>query len=123
MKLRLIGILLMALAVWECSTNRPLITRGGLTREDRRHYLVQNGYGMKPDIKQSFQEGLPMVGMSQEMINNLYGPADVVMEENTLWEYVDRKGQLITGFRFEDEIVVKIMGDPRGGLPVDNTEE
>ncbi len=100
-----------------CSTIRPLNSRG-LNPDERRHFIVQNGYGIPKDVKNTFLEGFSMVGMEQELIFQLYGAPDRTSKNDTRWEYVNNRGDLITGFVFEDKKVVKITGDPRGGVPL-----
>ncbi len=101
-----------------CSTNRALITRG-LNEEERRYYVVQNGYGITPEVKQSFLDGFITEGMEQELVFQLYGAPDRTIEDDTIWEYIDGKGKLVTGVKFEDKKVVEIIGDRRGGLPLE----
>ncbi|MBF0430821.1 MAG: hypothetical protein HQK83_06050 [Fibrobacteria bacterium] len=113
--------LLLLIALIACSTNRPLITRG-LNSEERRHFVVQNGYGISEENKRSFLDGFPLEGMSQDLIFQLYGAPDRTDDDDTLWEYVDRRGMLITGFRFENKKVTAILGDRRGGLPLEQPE-
>ena len=100
-----------------CSTSRLLNSRG-LNADERRHFIVQNGYGIPKDVKNSFLEGFAMVGMDQELIFQLYGAPDRTSKNDTQWEFVNNKGDLIIGFVFEDKKVVKITGDPRAGIPL-----
>jgi hypothetical protein len=115
--LNLISLLLL-IALFGCSTNRPLTSRG-ISSDERRHYIIQNGYGVTKEIKESFLAGFPMVDMHQDMIFELYGAPDRTLKLDTVWEYVDKSGNLITGFRFKDKKVVEITGDPRGGVPIE----
>jgi hypothetical protein len=115
---RCLGLLITAVLFFGCSANRPLSSRG-LNSEERRHYIIQNGYGIPNDIKNSFLEGFPFVGMDQELIFQLYGAPDRTKNDDTEWEYVNGRGDLITGFKFENKKTVEILGDPRGGLPVE----
>ena len=116
------GVIILTISViLSCSTNRPLNSRG-LNADERRHFIVQNGYGIPKDIKNSFLEGFAMEGMDQELIFQLYGAPDRTSKNDTKWEYVNNKGDLITGFVFEDKKVIKITGDPRGGVPLPGQE-
>lgn len=110
-------IFLIISLLLSCSSTGPLNSRG-LNPDERRYFIVQNGYGIPKDMKDSFLEGFAMVGMDQELIFQLYGAPDRTANNDSQWEYVNNKGDLITGFVFEEKKVVKITGDPRGGVPL-----
>jgi hypothetical protein len=110
-------IFLIISLLLSCSSTGPLSSRG-LNADERRHFIVQNGYGIPKDIKDTFLEGFAMVGMDQELIFQLYGAPDRTSNNDGQWEYVNNRGDLITGFVFEEKRVVKITGDPRGGVPL-----
>lgn len=105
------------LFVMGCASNytRPLVTRG-LPEEERKDYVIQNGFGMPENIKQAFLEGYPEVGMARELIYQMYGSPDRASEGDTHWEYVNNKGTVVTGFVFKNDKVEKIDGDPKGGM-------
>jgi hypothetical protein len=93
---------------------RPLVFRG-LPAEERKDYIIQNGFGIPENIKQAFLDGFVEVGMTREMVFQLYGAPDRTTGGDTNWEYVNSKGGLITGLTFKGEKVEKVYGDPRGG--------
>lgn len=93
---------------------RPLVSRG-LPAEERKDYVIQNGYGIPENIKQSFLDGYPEVGMARELVFQLYGAPDRTSGGDTNWEYVNNKGNLITGITFKNDKIEKIYGDPKGG--------
>ena len=93
---------------------RPLVSRG-LPVEERKDYIIQNGYGIPETIKQAFLEGFVEVGMAKELVFQLYGTPDRTTGGDTNWEYVNNKGNLITGITFKADKVEKIYGDPKGG--------
>jgi hypothetical protein len=95
---------------------RPLVSRG-LPAEERKDYIIQNGFGIPENIKQAFLDGFVEVGMTREMVFQLYGAPDRTTGGDTNWEYVNSKGGLITGITFKGEKVEKVYGDPRGGNP------
>jgi hypothetical protein len=99
-----------------CASNytRPLVSRG-LPAEERKDYIIQNGFGIPENIKQAFLDGFVEVGMTREMVFQLYGAPDRTTGGDTNWEYVNSKGGLITGITFKGEKVEKVYGDPRGG--------
>lgn len=96
------------------SYNRPLVSRG-LPPEERKDYIIQNGYGIPENIKQSFLAGFVEVGMTRELVFQLYGAPDRTSGKDTNWEYVNNKGTLITGITFKTDKVEKVYGDPKGG--------
>lgn len=107
----------LALFLFGCATTaKPLVSRG-LPADERKHYIIQNGYGIPEPLKNSFLDGYPDLGMSRELIFQLYGAPDRSSESDATWEYVNRRGQVVTGFKFQNEKVTEIYGDRNGGLP------
>lgn len=111
-----LGISLIACA---SGYTRPLVSRG-LPAEERKDYIIQNGFGIPENIKQAFLDGYVEVGMAREMVFQLYGAPDRTTGGDTNWEYVNNKGNLITGITFKGDKVEKVYGDPRGGNPPAN---
>jgi hypothetical protein len=105
---------LAILAACASPYTRPLVSRG-LPAEERKDYIIQNGFGIPENIKQAFLEGYVEVGMAREMVFQLYGAPDRTTGGDTNWEYVNNKGNLITGITFKADKVEKVYGDPRGG--------
>ncbi len=112
----LIGMVLTLSFLIGCASNytRPLVSRG-LPTEERKDYIIQNGFGIPDNIKQAFLDGFPLEGMSREMVFQLFGNPDRTPGGDTSWEYVNNKGSLITGISFKNDKVEKIYGDPKGG--------
>ena len=108
---------LAALLAWGCSSSysRPLVSRG-LPADERKDYVIQNGFGIPEDIKQAFLDGFVEVGMGRELVFQLYGAPDRTTGGDTNWEYVNNKGNLITGITFKNDKVEKVYGDPKGGF-------
>lgn len=113
--LRLAGFAgLLVLLACASSYNRPLVSRG-LPAEERKDFIIQNGFGIPENIKQSFLDGYVEVGMARELVFQLYGAPDRTTGKDTNWEYVNNRGTLITGITFKDDKVEKVYGDPKGG--------
>ncbi len=93
---------------------RPLVSRG-LPSEERKDYIVQNGFGIPENIKNAFLEGYPIEGMGRELVYQLFGAPDRTSNHENLWEYVDGKGLVIVGLTFKNDKIEKIVGDPQGG--------
>jgi hypothetical protein len=116
--LRLLGLVVVTglVFIMGCASSytRPLVSRG-LPAEERKDYVIQNGYGIPENIKQAFLDGFPEVGMARELVFQLYGNPDRTTGGDTNWEYVNNKGNLITGITFKNDKIEKIYGDPKGG--------
>jgi hypothetical protein len=110
---------LALLAACSQAYTRPLVSRG-LPVEERKDYIIQNGFGIPENIKQSFLDGYVEVGMARELVFQLYGAPDRTTGGDTNWEYVNNKGNLITGITFKADKVEKVYGDPRGGSTVES---
>lgn len=107
---------LLAVLAWGCASgyNRPLVSRG-LPADERKDYVIQNGFGIPENIKQAFLDGFVEVGMARELVFQLYGAPDRTTGGDANWEYVNNKGNLITGVSFKNDKVEKVYGDPKGG--------
>jgi hypothetical protein len=114
--IRLTAYWAAALLVLACASsyNRPLVSRG-LPADERKDYIIQNGFGIPENIKQSFLDGFVEVGMARELVFQLYGAPDRTSGQDTNWEYVNNRGTLITGITFKGDKVEKVYGDPKGG--------
>lgn len=110
---------LALLAACASAYTRPLVSRG-LPAEERKDYIIQNGYGIPENVKQAFLDGYVEVGMARELVFQLYGAPDRTTGGDTNWEYVNNKGNLITGITFKTDKVEKVYGDPRGGSTVES---
>lgn len=111
------GLLFCLAGLLACAQpyNRPLVTRG-LSAEERKDYIIQNGFGIPEQVKQAFLDGYVEVAMPREMVFQLYGAPDRTSEADANWEYVNRRGNLVTGISFKNDKVEKVYGDPKGGL-------
>lgn len=119
---RIPGLFLAAALLVACASNynRPLVARG-LPPDERKDYIIQNGFGIPENIKQSFLDGFVEVGMGRELVFQLYGAPDRTSGKDTNWEYVNNRGNLITGITFKSDKVEKVYGDPKGGTEAQAT--
>jgi hypothetical protein len=115
--LAIAGLMVCLAGLLACAKpyNKPLVSRG-LSAEERKDYIIQNGFGLSEPVKQAFLEGLVEVAMPREMVFQLYGAPDRTSEADANWEYVNRRGNLVTGISFKNDKVEKVYGDPKGGL-------
>jgi len=101
-----------------CATYKPLTERG-LSPEDRREHIVQNGYGLTSEVKDAFLKGYLVKGMSRDLVFQLFGPADRQSQFGNFWEYFDSRKKVITAIKFNEDVAEEILGDPKGGASPD----
>ena len=85
--------------------------------------------GMTKIVNKLFEKGYIEEGMTNDMVNLLWGPPDRESDDGFVWEYYTREGKLITRLLwknpeqarlkgYENELVLdKIEGDRYGGSP------
>lgn len=129
--LLVLGIMLL----WGCSNRSSspiLIERGvGQNEYEREYFAIKESMGIDKRLKDVFKQGYIEEGMTNDMVNLLWGPPDHEVETDTssVWEYYTREGKLITRLiwkhpdqarlkGYENEwILNKIEGDRYGGSP------
>ncbi|MBO7414417.1 MAG: hypothetical protein J6U20_12285 [Fibrobacter sp.] len=129
--LLVLGIMLL----WGCSNRSSspiLIERGvGQNEYEREYFAIKESMGIDKRLKDVFKQGYIEEGMTNDMVNLLWGPPDHETETDTssVWEYYTREGDLITRLiwkhpdqarlkGYENEwILDKIEGDRYGGSP------
>ena len=109
-----------------------LIERGeGRKEYEREYFAIKESMGIDKRLKDVFKQGYIEEGMTNDMVNLLWGPPDHEKTDDTssVWEYYTREGELITRLfwkhpdearlkGYEEEwILVKIEGDRYGGSP------
>ena len=129
--LLVLGIMLL----WGCSNRSSspiLIERGvGQNEYEREYFAIKESMGIDKRLKDVFKLGYIEEGMTNDMVNLLWGPPDheKTTEKQSIWEYYTREGELITRLfwkhpdqarlkGYEEEwILEKIEGDRYGGSP------
>lgn len=129
--LLVLGIMLL----WGCSNRSSspiLIERGvGQNEYEREYFAIKESMGIDKRLKDVFKQGYIEEGMTNDMVNLLWGPPDHerTTEKQSVWEYYTREGELITRLfwkhpdqarlkGYEEEwILEKIEGDRYGGSP------
>ena len=109
-----------------------LIERGvGQNEYEREYFVTKESMGIEKRLKDVFKQGYIEEGMTNDMVNLLWGPPDHETETDTssVWEYYTEEGKLITRLfwkhpdqarlkGYEGEwILEKIEGDRYGGSP------
>jgi len=119
--------LMAGLALMGCSNRHvsPILVERGVEVYEREYLVTQEGFGIDNRLKKIFVQGYIEEGMSQEMVNMLWGPPDRELGEGITWEYVTREGNLITRVKFKrsdvprlgvyEMTVIAIEGDRYGG--------
>ena len=131
----LCALALCGLLFWGCAnkTSSPiLIERGvGQNEYEREYFVTKESMGIDKRLKDVFKQGYIEEGMTNDMVNLLWGPPDheKTDDSTSVWEYYTREGNLITRLfwkhpdearlkGYEEEwILVKIEGDRYGGSP------
>ena len=126
---------LSAMLFWSCASRYSspvLIERGeGRKEYERVYFAIKESMGIDKRLKDIFKQGYIEEGMTNDMVNLLWGPPDHEKTDDTssVWEYYTREGNLITRLfwkhpdearlkGYEEEwILVKIEGDRYGGSP------
>ncbi len=126
---------LSAMLFWSCASRYSspvLIERGeGRKEYEREYFAIKESMGIDKRLKDVFKQGYIEEGMTNDMVNLLWGPPDheKTDDSSSVWEYYTREGLLITRLfwkhpdearlkGYEEEwILVKIEGDRYGGSP------
>lgn len=131
----LCALALSGMLFWACANRYSspiLIERGEGRKEFEREYFVtKESMGIDKRLKDVFKQGYIEEGMTNDMVNLLWGPPDheKSTETSSVWEYYTVEGKLITRLfwkhpdqarlkGYEEEwILEKIEGDRYGGSP------
>ena len=103
----------------------------GRKEYEREYFAIKESMGIDKRLKDVFKQGYIEEGMTNDMVNLLWGPPDheKTDDSSSVWEYYTREGNLITRLiwkhpdearlkGYEEEwILVKIEGDRYGGSP------
>lgn len=124
---------LSALLFWGCAnrySSSVLIERGeGRKDYEREYFVTKESMGIDKHLKDVFKQGYIEEGMTTDMVNLLWGPADHETVDGKVWEYFTPEGKLITRLiwkspeharlkGYEAELILdKIEGDRYGGSP------
>ena len=122
-----IGLAILALSACNSRYSSSVLVERGVEQYEREYFATKESMGIDKRLKDIFLQGYIEVGMTQEMVNLLWGPPDREMQDGHIWEYLTRDGQLITRLKwktpeavrmkgYENELVLeKIEGDRYGG--------
>jgi hypothetical protein len=109
--------LIILLFLLGCSTSISLKSRG-LSENDRRFYIIQNGYVINKEVRRSFEEGVICEKMPKELVFQMYGYPDIMTDlpdGEYKWTYLQldnsrvEKYKIILEAVFTDYDVVKFF--------------
>jgi hypothetical protein len=124
-----VGLAIAALTACSNRASSPILVERGVEQYERDYFATKESMGIDKRLQDIFRQGYIEEGMTQEMVNLLWGPPDVEKQDGYLWEYYTRDGKLITRLiwkkpdqarmeGYEEELVLqKIEGDRYGGSP------
>lgn len=130
-KLLLISLGVLTFAGCASRYSSPVLIERGEGRKDyeREYFTIKESMGIDRRLKEVFMQGYIEEGMTNDMVNLLWGPPDRESDDGFVWEYYTREGKLITRLLwknpetarlkgYENEMVLeKIEGDRYGGSP------
>lgn len=130
-KLLLISLGVLTFAGCASRYSSPVLIERGEGRKDfeREYFAIKESMGIDRRLKEVFMQGYIEEGMTNDMVNLLWGPPDRESDDGFVWEYYTREGKLITRLLwknpetarlkgYENEMVLeKIEGDRYGGSP------
>jgi len=122
---------LMAIALISCANKHqsPILIERGIPEDERNYDVVQEGYGIDPDLKKSFLAGCVTEGMNKNLVHLLWGTADKESSDGLIWEYINIKtGEVIARLKWEktdhkgadwtnNTKLLEVEGDRTGGSP------
>ena len=126
-KLIVLGLAALSLSACNSRHSSPVLVERGVEQYEREYFATKESMGIEKRLKDIFLQGYIEEGMTQEMVNLLWGPPDREMQDGYVWEYLTREGNLITRLKWKDpeqarlkgyehELVLeKIEGDRYGG--------
>ena len=126
-----LGSVLMLGCANKASSPIPIERGVGQNEYEREYFVTKESMGIEKRLKDVFKQGYIEEGMTNDMVNLLWGPPDHETETDTssVWEYYTEEGKLITRLfwkhpdqarlkGYENEwILEKIEGDRYGGSP------
>jgi uncharacterized lipoprotein NlpE involved in copper resistance len=107
----------------------PILIERGIPEDERSYDVVQEGYGIDPELKKSFLAGCVTEGMNQNLVHLLWGTPDKESSDRLNWEYINVKtGEVIARLKWENTNykgadwtnntkLLEIEGDRSGGSP------
>ena len=130
---RFLLVSLSVLTLMGCASrySSPILIERGEGRKDyeREYFAIKESMGIDRRLKEVFMQGYIEEGMTNDMVNLLWGPPDRESDDGFVWEYYTREGKLITRLLwknpeqarlkgYENELVLdKIEGERYGGSP------
>lgn len=109
-KSMIVGMALLALTACNSRYSSPILVERGVEQYEREYFATKESMGIEKRLKDIFLQGYIEEGMTQEMVNLLWGPPDHELQNGYVWEYFTRDGKLITRLKWKDPEVARMKG-------------
>ena len=127
---RFLLVSLSVLTLMGCASrySSPILIERGEGRKDyeREYFAIKESMGIDRRLKEVFMQGYIEEGMTNDMVNLLWGPPDRESDDGFVWEYYTREGKLITRLLWKNPEQARLKGyenelvlDMTAGLCVD----
>ena len=97
-----LGLAVLAFSACNSRYSSSVLVERGVEQYEREYFATKESMGIEKRLKDIFLQGYIEEGMTQEMVNLLWGPPDREMQDGFLWEYLTRDGQLITRLKWTE---------------------
>jgi len=109
-KLIVLGLAALSLSACNSRYSSSVLVERGVEQYEREYFATKESMGIEKRLKDIFLQGYIEEGMTQEMVNLLWGPPDREMQDGYVWEYLTRDGNLITRLKWKQPEVVRLKG-------------
>ena len=105
-----LGLAALSLAACNSRHSSPVLVERGVEQYEREYFATKESMGIEKRLKDIFLQGYIEEGMTQEMVNLLWGPPDREMQDGYVWEYLTTDGNLITRLKWKEPEIVRLKG-------------
>ena len=111
-KLLLISLGVLTFAGCASRYSSPVLIERGEGRKDyeREYFAIKESMGIDRRLKEVFMQGYIEEGMTNDMVNLLWGPPDRESDDGFVWEYYTREGKLITRLLWKNPETARLKG-------------
>ena len=109
-KLIVLGLAALSLSACNSRHSSPVLVERGVEQYEREYFATKESMGIEKRLKDIFLQGYIEEGMTQEMVNLLWGPPDREMQDGYVWEYLTTDGNLITRLKWKETEIVRLKG-------------
>ena len=109
-KLIVLGLAALSLSACNSRHSSPVLVERDVEQYEREYFATKESMGIEKRLKDIFLQGYIEEGMTQEMVNLLWGPPDREMQDGYVWEYLTTDGNLITRLKWKEPEIVRLKG-------------